>query len=160
MKRAFEIAHLKPRVLLAGMIGRMRDRHVGGQARARAELVVELIAQDRREPRLHVRARLELVDIGQGAQNRLLHKVIGHRTIAREHPGECAHVRQMFDDRILKGHVPSSGSLKFDDPNVASECGVCAAKTAISYGSGAGFPEKTAMSQKCYDDLPSARVAA
>ncbi len=55
---------------------------------------VELIAEDREEPRLQAGARLEFVDLAQPPDNRLLHEVVGKIDIAGQRDREGAKPRK------------------------------------------------------------------
>ena len=86
-------------------------------AAALAILGIVLVAQDGEEPAHHVRARLELVDIGAGAQQRLLRELVGPIAVPAQRDGEAAKLRHRFehggavkDDRGPCALVPCDGA--------------------------------------------------
>src|SRR5215210_5792477 len=57
-------------------------------------LGVEEVAQDREQPRAHVRARLERLDVGQGAHDGVLHEVVGMIRAVGQRQREGSQARQ------------------------------------------------------------------
>src|SRR5690348_10123315 len=72
----------------------------------------EVVSQDGEKPRGHVRAGLERVDIGQCAQQRLLHQIVGAVDIPAKGNGECAETGNRtengFADRLVHRHHGAS----------------------------------------------------
>ena len=65
---------------------------------------LKLVAQDGEEPRQHVRPRLERIDAGCSAQERLLHEAIRAVDIAAKRYRECAQGRNGSEFRTLGNH--------------------------------------------------------
>src|SRR6185437_1402236 len=99
---ALEIAHIEMRVLLALLAGRPRNVRERRHARARAQLVVKLVAQDRRKPRFHVGSRGEFVAVAQRAQRGLLHQIVGQGAVAGEKLRKGAQTGEVLDESFLK----------------------------------------------------------
>ncbi len=77
-------------------------------APALAVFRAEMVAQDGEQPRRHIGARLERVDIGKRAQHRLLHQVIGAIHVPAQRDREGAETRHRgkngFADQLVHGH--------------------------------------------------------
>src|SRR5262249_26508553 len=63
----------------------------------------EQVAEDGEQPRRHVRSRLERIDIGHGAQQGLLHEIVGAIHVAAKRDGERAQARYGREHRITNG---------------------------------------------------------
>ena len=74
-------------------------------AAALAILRAEQVAQDGEQPRRHVGARLERMDVGERAQQRLLHQIVGAVDIAAQRNGERAQARHRREHLIAEGGV-------------------------------------------------------
>ena len=70
-----------------GELGRVGPVPVLHLALALAELGVEQVAQDGEQPGVEVGAALEPVDVRQGAQQRVLHEVVGAVHLPAERDG-------------------------------------------------------------------------
>src|SRR3984893_19420766 len=60
----------------------------------------EQVAQDREQPRRHIGAGLETVDMGEPPQQGFLHQVVGAVDITAQRNGECAKARHGGQDLI------------------------------------------------------------
>jgi hypothetical protein len=67
---------------------------------ALAVIGVEEVAQDRKQPRIEVRAGFELVDVGPGAQDRLLHQIVSPVADVGEGDGKGTEARESGEQLI------------------------------------------------------------
>src|SRR5262245_66132391 len=71
-----------------------------------------MIAQDREQPRRHVGARLEGIDVRQRSQERFLHEIVRAIHVAAQRDRECAEAwhrcKNGFADRLVHGHYCES----------------------------------------------------
>src|SRR5215207_9863137 len=87
-ERFAQVPELAPRILILGWpkvrrIGPVRVRNL---VFGLSILAVEQVAQDREQPRTHIGARLELPDVGQSPNDRILHEVVGMiRAVSQRH---------------------------------------------------------------------------
>jgi len=79
------------------------DDHAVILAPTLADLGVIGVAQDGEQPGAQVRARIELVHVGQGLEQRFLDQIVSFRAIARQRPREGAQRRKEFEHLRAQG---------------------------------------------------------
>ena len=100
-----EFVELHPAVLLRVRLQGLGIGAVGvlDLAPPLAVFGAEQVAQDRKQPGGHVRARLERVDVRHGTQQRFLHQIVGAIHVATKRNGECPQTRDRCEHRVTNG---------------------------------------------------------
>src|SRR5690606_29383398 len=116
IERNLEILKIDRAILLGTHRDARRELAIGilDLALQLAQLGVVVVAKDSEEPRAHVRARFEPIDVGERLDQRVLDQIVGLSRIVRQRTRKCTKTGEELDKLGLEGACSGHDFLSSD----------------------------------------------